>query len=153
MIAERAYEPVESLDSSTCWSLLRTTTLARIGLVNGEDVEVLPVNVVVDGGTLVFRTASGTKLELLHRTHRATIEADGVDIATGAGAGTAWSVVVKGVPHIVRNVHEVLETFDLPLAPAEPSPKGVFVRLEPDSITGRRFAIADAGRWESEGRR
>ena len=57
------------------------------------------MNHVVDGSSVVFRTAEGTKLDAANG-RRVAFEIDGTDGGAdggaGDGSGRAWSVVVKG---------------------------------------------------------
>ena len=100
-----------------------------------EDLpEIFPVNHLVDRGDIVFRTAPGTKLSGADGS-RVAFEVDGVDGETGL----AWSVVAKGRAHVVRQLHDVLETFGMSLSPWQSGSKPIFVRIEVDEITGRRF--------------
>jgi nitroimidazol reductase NimA-like FMN-containing flavoprotein (pyridoxamine 5'-phosphate oxidase superfamily) len=119
-----------------CLELLRTVEVGRIAL-NGDFPEILPVNFVVDHGAVVFRTASGSKLDALVQDHRVAFEADGVDL----DAGEAWSVVIKGYAALLRGAHERFEALDLPLFPWQAAPKHHVVRIAPVEITGRHFAI------------
>jgi nitroimidazol reductase NimA-like FMN-containing flavoprotein (pyridoxamine 5'-phosphate oxidase superfamily) len=64
-------------------------------------------------------------------------EVDGYDVE----ASTAWSVVVKGTAQEILRLYDVLAAFELPLFPWHSSPKPHFIRIEPDSITGRRFQV------------
>jgi hypothetical protein len=106
--------------------------------------EIFPVNFVVDHGTVVFRSAAGTKLSGLHGDTFAAFEVDG----HGANDLTAWSVVIRG--HL-----EPLVSFDpittdvLPLFPLQGGRKPQFIRVVPDAITGRRFPIVDPSTWQT----
>jgi nitroimidazol reductase NimA-like FMN-containing flavoprotein (pyridoxamine 5'-phosphate oxidase superfamily) len=53
------------LDARECWTLLRTADVGRLALVVDDCPEIFPVNFVVDHGTLLFRTAAGSKLAAL----------------------------------------------------------------------------------------
>jgi hypothetical protein len=55
--------------------------------------------------------------------------------------GEAWSVVIRGQAVEIEQIHDLLAATDLPLFPWHASPKGRFVRIEPESITGRRFRV------------
>lgn len=53
----------EELSASTCWSLLRDVPVGRIALHGVDDeIEIFPINFIVDRGSIVFKTATGTKL-------------------------------------------------------------------------------------------
>lgn len=122
------------LTESQCWALLRTALVGRMAVVVAGAPDIFPVNHVVDQGSLVFRTAEGTKL-LAAAGHRVAFEVDGYDPATGQ----AWSVVAKGQAHEVKQLHDVLDAMELNVFPWNASPKPRFVRIEPDEVTGRRF--------------
>ena len=102
---------------------------------------------MVDHGTIVFRTAKGTKLAAAVLGHSVAFEADGHD----TDKGEAWSVVIKGRAEEIRSVHELLDTTALPLFPWQAGPKHHFVRIVPDDISGRRFPIVGPAAWEAPG--
>lgn len=128
---------IEELSSSTCWSLLRDIPIGRIALPGEQDIELFPVNFVVDHGTVVLRTAAGTKLSLIETSSRATFEADDIDVV----AQMAWSVVLKGAVHAVLGHEAIIDIFDIDVPTWQSGPKPTYVRLVPDSVTGRRFPI------------
>ncbi len=128
---------VEELAVHECLRLLRTVTVGRLAIAGGEHPEVFPINYVVDHGTVVFRTAAGTKLAALTAERNVTFEADDYRAADGE----AWSVVIKGSAAPIASLHERLESVDLPLFPWHTSPKPHFVRIEPVEMTGRRFRV------------
>jgi uncharacterized protein len=127
---------VEHLSVSESWSLLRTVPIGRLAVVVEGKPEIFPLNHVVDHGTLVFRTAEGTKL-MGTVGHDVAYEADGV-----LESGTlAWSVVVKGRAREVARLHESMETLELPLFPWHEGPKPRIIRIEPEEVSGRRFPV------------
>ena len=82
---------VTDLPANACWALLRSQEVGRLAVSIADRPEIFPVNYVVDHGTVVFRTAEGTKLAGAVQRDVA-FEADGYE----PGTGEAWSVVVKG---------------------------------------------------------
>jgi hypothetical protein len=111
--------------------------------LDSEEI-IIDGDVTVDGGTLVFRTGQGTKLSAATGDDAAVaVEADGVD----ADTGLAWSVVIKGTAALVKSTEEVLETSRLYLFPWQSGRKDAFVRITPDSVTGRRFKVTDPMTW------
>lgn len=126
----------EQLDTATCLALLREAAFGRLAVVVNNRPEIFPVNHAVDHGSVVFRTGQGTKL-FGSIGQPVAFEADGVD----AASGRAWSVVVAGTAHEIQQLHEVLQALELPVFPWQGGAKPHFVRIEPDSITGRRFEI------------
>jgi nitroimidazol reductase NimA-like FMN-containing flavoprotein (pyridoxamine 5'-phosphate oxidase superfamily) len=134
----------EILETSTCWSLLRTQQVGRLAAVVDGAVDIFPVNFVVDHGTVVFRTAAGTKLTAALGGAAVAFEADGTD-----DEGNAWSVVLRGPARERRGHDEALETAELPLFPWHGAAKPHFVRITPDSVSGRRFPMAERSQWTS----
>ncbi|NND73725.1 MAG: pyridoxamine 5'-phosphate oxidase family protein [Ilumatobacter sp.] len=132
---------MEELSASTCWAQLRTTPVGRIAVRgDGDDVEIFPINFVVDHGSVVFRTAAGTKLERIVATECVTFEADDSDLDDGI----AWSVVAKGACTVIQVHGDVLDSFDLDVYPWHAGGKPTLVRLIPSALTGRRFTIDPA---------
>lgn len=135
-------EAVEILSVDTCWELLRTTTVARLAVQTANGPDIFPINIAVDGGTLVFRSAEGTKVTAALNGPVA-VEADGRDPDTDH----AWSVVVKGHTQRIHKSEDVLATVDLPLVPWHKGDKPLFLRVQPRQVTGRRFPIAGPEEW------
>ncbi len=131
----------ETLDPATCWALLRDAPVGRLAVLVDGRPDIFPVNAIVDHGTIVFRTAPGTKLAAASRADVA-YEVDGYDIENGV----AWSVVVKGRGHVVRESQEWLTAAALPIFPWQEGRKSWFVRIEPQSVTGRRFPVSGGAR-------
>ncbi|NUP58280.1 MAG: pyridoxamine 5'-phosphate oxidase family protein [Pseudarthrobacter sp.] len=134
---------VQNLEHHECWALLRTVSVGRLAVLVDGRPDIFPVNFTVDGGTLVFRTSQGTKLSAATGDAPVAVEADGVDPNTGM----AWSVVIKGTADLVKSTEEVLETSRLYLFPWQAGRKDAFVRITPDSVTGRRFKVTDPMTW------
>jgi nitroimidazol reductase NimA-like FMN-containing flavoprotein (pyridoxamine 5'-phosphate oxidase superfamily) len=127
---------IEVLSTKECWELLRDSVVGRLAVTVDGRPDIFPVNPVVDHGTIVFRTTAGTKLAAT-KGRDVAFEADGYDV----GTARAWSVVAKGRAHEIWEVDEVLRALRLPLFPWHPGRKPRFVRLEPSSVTGRRFVV------------
>jgi nitroimidazol reductase NimA-like FMN-containing flavoprotein (pyridoxamine 5'-phosphate oxidase superfamily) len=132
---------VDVLPPPECWELLRQAQVGRLAIAIMDQPDIFPINHIVDHGTVVFRTAEGTKLAAAVLGTAVAFEVDGYD----AARGEAWSVVVKGRAVEIQRIHELLAATDLPLFPWQVGPKGRFVRIEPDSITGRRFHVVERG--------
>ena len=138
------------LSASESWGLLREQLVGRLAVVSNDDPQpdIFPVNYIVDHGSIVFRTAAGTKLAAAV-DRPVAFEVDGYDPASGE----AWSVVVKGTAREVNDLDEVIDALDLPLFPWHAPPKPRIVRIEPDLISGRRFHVHDAPARHLPGRR
>lgn len=127
---------MEQLTVSQCWALLRSVPVGRLAVVVDGKPEIFPLNHVIDHGTVVFRTAEGTKL-MGTLGQDVAYEADGVL----EGGAVAWSVVVKGRGREVAKLHESLESLELPLFPWHRGPKPRIIRIEPEGISGRQFVV------------
>ena len=138
-------ESVEKLPVHTCWALLGANEVGRLAVVVDAHPDIFPINYVVDHGTLVFRSAEGTKLAGALSDVPVALEADGYDPATS----TAWSVVVKGRAEPVRDIEDLIHTVDLPLFPWQAGAKNRFIRIHPEVVTGRRFPVADPDVWRT----
>jgi nitroimidazol reductase NimA-like FMN-containing flavoprotein (pyridoxamine 5'-phosphate oxidase superfamily) len=124
------------LETHECLRLLRESPVGRLAVVVAGEPDIFPVNHVVDHGTIVFRTAHGTKLWGA-AGQVVAYEVDGYDTATAE----AWSVVVHGTAHVLYLTDQVLDALQLPIYPWQSGPKPEIVRIEPREITGRRFAV------------
>jgi nitroimidazol reductase NimA-like FMN-containing flavoprotein (pyridoxamine 5'-phosphate oxidase superfamily) len=118
-----------------CMQLVAGSTVGRIGFVTSGEVEILPVNHLVDGTTIAFRTLYGSKLGAAAQNAAVSFEVDGYDDAEGSG----WSVLVKGRAEVVtdrallaRLERKGLRTY----VTSVPRPQWVLIR--PEAVTGRR---------------
>jgi nitroimidazol reductase NimA-like FMN-containing flavoprotein (pyridoxamine 5'-phosphate oxidase superfamily) len=98
----------------------------------------LPVNFLVDGQDVLFRTGPGSKLASLDVGRYVGFEVDSYDTATHSG----WSVVVNGLAEIVEDDDDIARLDALGLAPWGAAEDQTWVRIRPASITGRRIADA-----------
>ncbi|MFE7844261.1 pyridoxamine 5'-phosphate oxidase family protein [Microbacterium sp. NPDC057407] len=130
---DTADDVVVKLDEEECWDLLEHAELGRMAINVAGDQEIFPVNFVVDGGRLYFRTAPGSKLAGLTANPRVAFEIDEYDDASAA------SVVVKGTASRVELQSEIDALDALPLRPWIPTLKYRWVKITPDALTGRRF--------------
>ena len=125
------------LDTETCLDLLRTTEVGRLAVSITDHPDIFPINYVVDRGSVVFRSAEGTKLAAALLGRGVAFEVDGYD----AGSGEAWSVVIKGYATEIDQMDDYFDALDLPLFPWHAGPKHHFVRIDPVEVTGRRFRV------------
>jgi nitroimidazol reductase NimA-like FMN-containing flavoprotein (pyridoxamine 5'-phosphate oxidase superfamily) len=129
----------EVLETNVCWQLLRDSEVGRLAVSITDHPDIFPVNYVVEHGTVVFRTAEGTKLAASVLGRAVAFEIDGYD----PDGGDAWSVVIKGHATEIERMQDVFDALDLPLFPWHASPKHRFVRIEPFDISGRRFHVTE----------
>lgn len=129
----------EVLTDDECWALLGKASVGRLAVTIADKPDIFPINYVVDGNCLLFKSAAGTKLAASVLLHHIAFEIDGYE----PQQRTAWSVVVKGRAHLVENYEELFAAEDLPLFPWAAHPKPNFVRITPTEVTGRRFHLLD----------
>jgi hypothetical protein len=104
---------IEILAEAECFTLLESVAVGRLAIAIMNVPDIFPVNFVVDRGTLVFRTAEGTKLAAAVLGRAVAFEVDGYDSV----AGEAWSVVVKGGAIEIEKMYDLFDALDLPLLP------------------------------------
>jgi hypothetical protein len=136
-------DAISILDEDQCWALLSCSEVGRLAVSIANRPDVFPVNYVVHGRTIVFRTAEGTKLAASLLGTAVAFEIDGYDAATGE----AWSVVLKGWATEIAPIYELFDAHTLPLFTWNAAPKPRFVRVVPAQTTGRRFLVTDSRSW------
>jgi nitroimidazol reductase NimA-like FMN-containing flavoprotein (pyridoxamine 5'-phosphate oxidase superfamily) len=130
---------MELLGEDECLDLLATHHFGRIGVVVAAQPVIFPVNYVFDSGRIAIRTDPGTKLSASAQG-RVAFEVDAIDELSRTG----WSVLVTGVGY------DVTDTFDetseqiraFPVDTWAPGQKACWIRIEPQTITGRRIRPA-----------
>ena len=125
-----------------CLRLLAGEEIGRLGVVVAGRPGIFPVNYVVEGGEVMFRTDSGTKLAAAI-SGPVVIEVDHLDPA----CRSAWSVILHGRAHQVSSFDSPAlrrRLMRLSLYPWTGSPKAHLVQLVPTSITGRRVGAPPA---------
>jgi nitroimidazol reductase NimA-like FMN-containing flavoprotein (pyridoxamine 5'-phosphate oxidase superfamily) len=125
------------LEDDQCWEFLGKHVLGRVGLVHLGNPMVFPVNYALDGRTVVFRTAPGTKLAMAAVGHTVAFE---VDEATELFE-TGTSVMVHGTMREVSDGEEWERVAGLPLRAWAPGDRDHFVKIEPKWVSGRRIPI------------
>jgi nitroimidazol reductase NimA-like FMN-containing flavoprotein (pyridoxamine 5'-phosphate oxidase superfamily) len=132
-------DATEILNESECWELLEHTAVGRLAVDIAGQPDIFPINFIVDNNGIVFRSAAGTKLAGAVLNRVVAFEIDGYEPEDR----TAWSVVIKGNATPIERMQEVFDAEDLPLFPWLAWEKPNFVRVDPTSITGRRYHIVD----------
>ncbi len=138
---------LEILPFDECLRLLASVPVGRVGFVADGEVVVLPVNHVVDGQDVIFRTAYGSKLSAAEGQDLAAFEADNYNAQTRSG----WSVLVNGRAEVVEAEADIqrlgqcmsrLDVYPWVTEVRHPS----WIRIRPTSVSGRR---TPGTRWES----
>jgi uncharacterized protein len=126
---------LDELDQDTCYRRLAGALFGRVVATSGALPLVVPVNYGLDGHAVVFRTASGSRLQAATRNAVVAFEVDDIDPVRRCG----WSVVVTGTATPVTAVSDIVRLEQLGLAPWGPGVKDQWVRIVPGLITGRHL--------------
>ena len=129
---------LEDLTREECLQLLASQSVGRVAVPTPDGSPlVVPVNYVLDGEVVVFRSDPGSKLFAL-RQHPISFQIDAVDPFRRAG----WSVLVQGVAYEATP----LEVEHLTVEPWAGGDKQHWVRLVPLVVTGRRIRLPEIKR-------
>lgn len=128
-------EGLVRLDEAECWAFLRAHRLGRIALIQYDRPLIFPVNYVVDGDTVVFRTARGSKLTAAGRDASVVFEVDDVDDELRSGT----SVLVHGTLGEISTPEERALASSLSIDTWAPGERDHVVRVTPQWLTGRRI--------------
>ena len=124
---------IEELPDPECWELLDRVRFGRLAIAPMGDPDIYPVNFLVDGTTLLMRTAPGTKLADIVVNSAVAVESDGID------GDVAWSVIAKGRARMVSSFTEIYAMDEKHLESWLPSDKPIYVEITVQSVSGRRF--------------
>ncbi|MFJ5726700.1 pyridoxamine 5'-phosphate oxidase family protein [Streptomyces paradoxus] len=124
------------LGRQECLRRLAKVPVGRIVYTRQALPAVLPVNFGLDGdGAVVLRTSAASELVRAIDGAVVAFEADDVDPVRHSG----WSVVVTGAAVVVTDPAEHQRLARTVPASWVPSPQEVFVRIEPELVTGREL--------------
>lgn len=129
----------EVIPRDECVALLGSQVLGRVAVADfNAPPLVVPVNYVLDGESVVFRTDYGSKFRLAVLAEApVSFEIDGVD----PGRRSGWSVLLQGMA--TELAEEEVDRLQLQPAPWAPGEKGHWVRITPQTLTGRRIRLAE----------
>ncbi|KOU61708.1 pyridoxamine 5'-phosphate oxidase [Streptomyces sp. MMG1533] len=124
------------LDRQECLRLLAKVVLGRIVHTRQALPAVQPVNFSLDNDNAVMLRTSASS-ELVRAIDGAVVafEADEVDVRAHSG----WSVVVTGPATVVTDPAEHARLIRTGPRSWVPAPDEVFVRIEPELVTGREL--------------
>lgn len=125
------------LGEDECWTFLARHFLGRVGLVHMEHPMVFPVNYALDGRSVVFRTASGTKLATAAAGRTVAFEVDEASELFETGT----SVMVHGTMREITDPGERARLALLPIRVWAPGNRDHVVRIEPRWVSGRRIPL------------
>lgn len=125
---------VQELTVEQCWAALRLDALGRLAYRLGDEVHIAPVNYAVDGETLLFMTAEGSKLLGVVMHPEVVFE---IDRREGS---VAQSVIVRGRARRLEE-DEAHRAEGVELIPWIDTLKYDVVEIVPSQISGRRFNL------------
>lgn len=128
-------EGLELLDEDACFDLLAQAVVGRVALNIGALPAVFPVNYVLDGHSVVFRTGRGTKLRAATDGTVVAFEVDDFDPRLRSG----WSVLAIGISSVVTDPAERLRLAQLDVSPWADGDRQWLVRVPVEMISGRRI--------------
>ncbi|MFF8534449.1 pyridoxamine 5'-phosphate oxidase family protein [Streptomyces sp. SAS_267] len=124
------------LGRQECRRLMAKAPIGRIVYTRRALPAVLPVNFGLDGdGAILLRTSAASELVRAIDGAVVAFEVDDVDAARHAG----WSVVVTGTATVVTDPAEHERLARTGPGSWVPAPQEVFVRIEPELVTGREL--------------
>ncbi|MFF8910645.1 pyridoxamine 5'-phosphate oxidase family protein [Streptomyces olivaceoviridis] len=124
------------LGRQECLGLLATVPVGRIVYTRQALPAVVPVNFGLDSdGAVLLRTSASSELACAVDGSVVAFEADVVDAVACSG----WSVVVTGRAVLVTDTAELERLERVGPRSWVPSPQEVFVRIEPELVTGREL--------------
>lgn len=136
----------EELSESQCLDLLGRAVVGRIGFTAFSVASIRPVNYVLDGRSIVFRTASGAKFSPALRRAEVCFEVDYFDPVPGTG----WSVIASGPTGVIHDPDRIAR-IDRALTSWMSGDLGNLVCIDIERISGRRITM-DVGLGVNRGR-
>jgi hypothetical protein len=126
---------IARLDDEECWHRLLTQQVGRVAFTADGRIEVLPLNYVVRGRRILFRTTADAAL-LAPQQGSVLMEIDGWDTTS------AWSVVARGALSVDPDPEALSleQEYGLaPWAPDERGPRRTLLALDVREVQGRAF--------------
>ena len=127
---------VEVLTREECLELLATRPVGQVDVMTELHPVIFPVNYVLDGDAIVFRTGGGPALE--HAADQpVAFEVDDIDVENKSG----WSVHVWGKASEIGSGNTLAfrsRVYELPLHPWASGEQTHWLRITPVAIDGRK---------------
>lgn len=128
----------EELSQEQCWDLLRSNTTGRFGFVEDGRVMMFPVNYLVDGQSIYFRTAGDGSIAESVPSPEASFQIDGSHVGRSEG----WSVLVNGPSSRVEDGDLLTRLWGKVMAePWGGGARNLFIRIQPYRIAGRHVHL------------
>ncbi|UJP08831.1 pyridoxamine 5'-phosphate oxidase family protein [Microbacterium sp. KUDC0406] len=123
---------IRVLDEDQCFSLMASTTVARIGFLHDGRMEIIPVNFLVRDRLLTFRVSEDGILASLPEQPDVAFEVDHLDDLAGA----AWSVLMSGRVEPI-DPSEVNSGDAARTRPWAGGTRELWLRFVPERVSGR----------------
>ena len=129
---------LEDLTEAECLDYLAGAEVGRVALVVDGYPAIFPVNYVLDGEQVLFRTRDGAKLSDAG-LNRVAFEVDHVDPATREG----WSVLIQGQADDIGNAIDATSQRlrRRTLVTWAPGTRDRWFVVRPSKISGRRLRV------------
>ncbi|MFC4944929.1 pyridoxamine 5'-phosphate oxidase family protein [Pseudonocardia sp. GCM10023141] len=127
------------LDREQCIALLGSAVIGRVVFTDGALPSAQPVNFVLDGEEVVFRTSNGSKLAAATRHAVVAFEVDDIDHATRTG----WSVLGVGQAYEVVEPARLAELAELQPDPWAPDRTAHTISIPLQMLSGRRLVLTE----------
>ena len=128
-------EGLELLTEEQALTLLATGEVGRVGVSIGALPAIFPVNYGLVDGSIVFRTAPGSKLSAAAAGAVVAFEVDDYDRVDRSG----WSVLAIGPSEVVHDLTMTFKVLDAAIGPWAGGIRTNIVRIRPELISGRRI--------------
>lgn len=133
---------IRPLTPDECRDYLALTRIGRLALVGPDRLELLVINAVSDGGTVLLRTEPETVLATMVAGGPVAVafETDHLDELLQSG----WSVTVHGTASIASDAQREALQGVLPHAWA-PGDRDVLIAIEVETLGGRKVRARSGG--------
>jgi len=127
---------LEILPFTDCLRMLDSVPVGRVGIFADGEIVILPVNHLMDGADVIFRSGPGSKLSSVGSKNLIAFEADQYDERAHSG----WSVLITGFTEVVESDAEIerFERLGLQSWGGAAARDPHWIRIRPTSVTGRR---------------
>lgn len=129
--------PITPLESDAAWEFLASHEVGRLAVCSLGEPDIFPINYIVSGENIIFRTAQGTKLLSILIDGHVALEVDEYTETE------AVSVVAKGVGRLLDSSAEIEELGAERVRPYVPTLKQQFVAIAVQQISGRHFQFGE----------
>jgi len=128
------------LDEAECLRLLAGSEIGRVVFTEAALPAALPVNYLLDGEEIVFRTGDGSKLAAASRNAVVAFQVDRIDSETRTG----WTVLAVGEAYEVVVPERLAELAGRLPEPWAPNRTAHTIAVPLQRLTGRRL-VRDPG--------